>query len=54
MSGETLEDYCRHLDLDETRRKFLENIKEGKYEGNAIDKHYLNGNRKECSMIGRD
>jgi hypothetical protein len=30
MSGETLEDYFKHLKLDETRRKYLENIKEGK------------------------
>ena len=30
MSGETLEDYFRLLNLDETRRKYLENIKEGK------------------------
>jgi hypothetical protein len=30
MSGETFEDYFRSLNLDETRRKYLEDIKEGK------------------------
>jgi hypothetical protein len=30
MSGETVEDYFRHLNLDDSRRKYLENIKEGK------------------------
>ena len=30
MSGETLEHYFRHLNLDERRRKYLENLKEGK------------------------
>jgi len=28
MSGETLEDYFRSLNLDETRKKYLEDIKE--------------------------
>lgn len=28
MSGETLEDYFRHVNLDENRRKFLESILE--------------------------
>ena len=39
---------------DETRRKVLENIKQGKREENGADEHYLNGNRKEYSPIARD
>jgi hypothetical protein len=54
MSGETVEDYFRRLNLDETRRKFLENIKEGKQEENGIDEHYLNGISKEYSPIASD
>ncbi len=54
MSGETLEDYFRRLNLDETRRKILENIKQGKREENRIDERYLYVNRKEYSPIGRD
>jgi hypothetical protein len=54
ISGETLEDYFRRLKLGKTRRKFLENIKEGKHEQNLIDEHYLNGNRKEYSPIAPD
>jgi hypothetical protein len=54
MSGETLEDYFRRLDLDETRRKILENIKQGKREENGIDERYLYVNRKEYSPIARD
>ena len=55
MSGETLEDYFRGLNLDEIRRKFLEDIKQGKHEENGIDEHYLKiGNRKEYSPIARD
>ena len=51
MSGETVEDYFRRLNLDETRRKFLENIKQGKHE----DEHYLSdGNIKEYSAIEGD
>jgi hypothetical protein len=50
MSGETLEDYFRRLNLDETRRKILENIKQGKRE----DEHYLYINRREYSPIARD
>jgi hypothetical protein len=54
MSGETVEDYFKRLNLDETRRKFLGNIKQGKHEENGIDKHYLkNGNIKEYSPIAR-
>jgi hypothetical protein len=55
MSGESLEDYFRRLNLDEGRRKFLENINEGKYEENKIEEHYLkNGNRKEYSPFAPD
>jgi ribosomal protein S19E (S16A) len=55
ISGETLEDYFRRLNLDEIRRKFLENIKQGKHEENEIHEYYLkNGNRKEYSPIARD
>jgi hypothetical protein len=39
---------------DETRRKVLENIKQGKREENGTDEHYLNGNGKEYSPIARD
>jgi hypothetical protein len=51
MSGETVEDYFRRLNLDETRKKFLENIRQGKHEEDGIDENYLNGNRKEYSPI---
>ena len=55
MSGETLEDYFRHLDLDEARRKYLENIKEGKQEETEIDQHYFkNGNREKYWPIVSD
>jgi hypothetical protein len=47
MSGETLEDYFRRLNLDETRRKYLENIKEGKQVDKEIEKHFENGNREQ-------
>jgi hypothetical protein len=57
MSGETLEDYFRHLNLDETRRKFLESIKEGKQEENGIEEYKnntKNGIRKEYSQTESD
>jgi hypothetical protein len=55
MSGETLEDYFKHCNLDETRRKYLENIKDGKQEDREIEEQYLkNGNRKQDSLIGPD
>ena len=55
MSGETLEDYFRRLNLDETRRKILENMKQGKREEIGIDEHYLYVNRKEYSpIVNRD
>ena len=50
MSGETLEHYFRRLNLDETRRQYLENIKEGKH----VDKeeeHFRNWNREQHSQI---
>jgi hypothetical protein len=50
MSGESLEDYFRRLNLDETRRKYLENIKEG----NQVDRNIeelFNGNREQRSVI---
>ena len=37
MSGETLEDYFRRLSLDETQRKYLENIKDGKQVNREIE-----------------
>src|SRR5215471_16837149 len=56
MSGETLEDYFRHPDLDEIRRNFLESIKEEKQEINGNEdykNHNKNGNRKDYSQISR-
>ena len=54
MSGETLEDYFKHCNLDETRRKYLENIKEGKQEDREIEEQYFkNGNRNQA-LIGPD
>jgi len=44
MSGETLEDYFRDLNLDETRRKYLEDIKEGKQVDMMIQEQFKNGN----------
>lgn len=55
MSGESLEDYFRSFNLDESRRKFLESINEGKYEENKIEERYLkNGNRREYSPFEPD
>ncbi len=52
MSGETLDDYFRHLNLDETRRKYLENIKEGKQVDKEIEEqHFKNGNGEQHSLI---
>src|SRR5215813_1227601 len=50
MSGETLEDYFRSLNLDETRRKYLEDIKEGKQVDMAIQEHFKNGNVQQQSQ----
>jgi hypothetical protein len=51
MSGETLEDYFRSLSLDETRRKYLEDIKDGKQVDMAIQEHFKNGNVQQQSLI---
>jgi hypothetical protein len=52
MSGETIEDYFRFLNLDETRRKYLENIKEGKQVDREIEEQlFKNGNREQHSVI---
>jgi len=52
MLGETIEDYFRRLNLDETRRKYLENIKEGNQVDREIEEqHFKNGNRQRHSLI---
>ena len=52
MSGETLEDYFRRLNLVEARRKYLEDIKEGKQVDREIEEqHFENGNREQHSVI---
>ena len=52
MSGETLEDYFRHLNLDESRRKYLENIKEGKQVDKEIEEqHFKNAIGEQHSLI---
>jgi hypothetical protein len=52
MSGQTLEDYFRLLNLDETRRQYLENIKEGKQVDRATEEQlFKNGNREQHSLI---
>ena len=52
MSGETLEDYFRSLNLDEARRKYLDDIKEGKQVDMAIqEQHFKNGNEETLSPI---
>ncbi len=50
-SGETLEDYFRSLNLDETRRKYLEDIREGKQVDMTIQEHLKNGNVQQHSLI---
>ena len=48
MSGETLEDYFRHLNLDESRREYLENLKEGKHVDKEMEEqHFKNGNGEQ-------
>jgi len=55
MSGETLEDYLQHYNLNETRRKYLENIKEGKQLDKEIEQQYFeNGNGEQYSLIVPD
>jgi hypothetical protein len=52
MSGESLEDYFRRLNLDETRRQYLENIKEGNQVDRDIEEQFFkNGNREQHSVI---
>jgi len=52
MSRQTLENYFRLLNLDETRRKYLENIKEGKQVDREIEEQlFKNGNREQHSVI---
>jgi len=50
-SGETLEDYFRSLNLDETRRKYLEDVREGKPVDMAIQEHFKNRNVQQHSLI---
>ena len=54
MSGETLEDYFRRLSLDETQRKYLENIKEGKQVDGEIEERFKNVNARHHSLITQD
>jgi hypothetical protein len=55
MSGEILEDYFRHLNLDDSRRKYLENIKEGKQvDKETEEQHFKNGIGEQHSLIGED
>lgn len=52
MSGETLEDYFRDVNLDENRRKFLESMKEGKQQDKELEEHYFkSGNRAEFTPV---
>ena len=53
MSGETLEDYFKHCNLDETRRKYLENIKEGKQLDKELE-YFKNVNGEQYSLIVPD
>jgi hypothetical protein len=44
MSGETLEHYFRHLNLDDRGRKYLENMKEGTLvDKETEEQHFKNG-----------
>jgi hypothetical protein len=55
MSGETVEDYFRHLNLDDSRRKYLENIKEGKQvDKETEEQHFKNGIGEQHSLIAGD
>lgn len=52
MSGETLEDYLKHYNLNDTRRKYLENIKDGKKLDKEMEQQYFkNGNGEQYSLI---
>ena len=55
MSGETLEHYFRHLNLDVRRRKYLENLKEGKQVDKEIEEQcFKNGIGEQHSLIAED
>jgi hypothetical protein len=50
MSGEILEDYFRRLNLVETRRKYVENIKEVKQVDKAIEEYLKVGISITCRI----
>jgi hypothetical protein len=55
MSGETLEHYFRHLNLDERRRKYLENLKEGRQVDKEIEEQrFKNGIGEQHLLIAED
>jgi len=48
MTGQTLEEYLKHHNLDETRRIYLENIKDGKQQDKNLEEQYFkNGNGEQ-------
>jgi hypothetical protein len=51
MSGQTLEEYLKHYNLDETRRKYLLNIKEGKQQDKDLEQYFKNGDREQYSVV---
>ena len=51
MSGETLENYFRRLNLDETRRQYLKNIKEGDQVDREIEEQLCKNENREQSVI---
>ena len=52
MSGETLEDYFRRLNLDESHKEYLEKIKERKYVDKDIEEqHFKNRIGEQHSSI---
>jgi hypothetical protein len=53
VSGETLEDYFRRLNLVETRRKYLESIKQGKQWDREIQESSGNGDQHLLIAQGR-
>jgi len=51
MTGQTLEEYLKHHNLDETRRIYLENIKDGKQQDKNLEEQYFkNGNGEQYSL----
>lgn len=55
MSGQTLEEYLKHYNLDETRRKYLQHIKDGKQQDKDLEEQYsLNGDREQYSLVVQD